>query len=69
MDSMFWNTPFNGDISGWNISSVTELDNIFNCPILDEHKPSCLSSLQEFRVKEKYVNMSGEQARGQEKTK
>jgi len=37
---MFYNTPFNGDISGWQISDSCETQDMFNeCPIHEEHKP------------------------------
>jgi hypothetical protein len=37
---MFNQTPFNGDISGWNVSHVTSLRWTFSdCPILEQHKP------------------------------
>ena len=29
MSSMFHQTPFNGDISGWNVSSVTKMGGMF----------------------------------------
>jgi len=41
MRRMFWNTPFNGDISGWQISDSCETRGMFeNCTIPKEHKPT-----------------------------
>jgi hypothetical protein len=32
---------FNGDTSGWNVSSVTNISLMFDdCPISEEHKPT-----------------------------
>jgi surface protein len=42
MKNMF-NTAvsFNGDISGWDVSNVTDMCGMFTeCPISDEHKPA-----------------------------
>jgi surface protein len=40
MVGMFADSKFNGDISNWDVSSVTDLDFIFeDCPIPKEHKP------------------------------
>jgi hypothetical protein len=37
---MFRGTPFNGDISGWNVSEVSNMEDMFlNCPIPEEFKP------------------------------
>ena len=37
---MFANSTFNSDISGWNVSNVTDMEYIFkNCPIKEEYKP------------------------------
>ena len=29
MNSMFYNSKFNGDISGWDVSSVTDMESMF----------------------------------------
>jgi len=40
MGDLFRFTEFDGDISKWDVSSVTDLDFIFeDCPIPEEHKP------------------------------
>ena len=37
---LFKNLDFNGDISGWNVSKVIDMDYIFYlCPIEDKYKP------------------------------
>jgi hypothetical protein len=40
MNSMFENSIFNGDISQWDVSNVTDKYKIFSgCPIKKEYKP------------------------------
>jgi surface protein len=40
MSGMFWDSVFNGDISQWNVSNVTNMKEMFsNCPIKEEYKP------------------------------
>ena len=39
MEAVFENTPFKGDISGWDVSSVTHMEGIFlSCLIPEDHK-------------------------------
>ena len=39
MSGLFSWTDFNGDISGWDVSNVTDADDMFNeCSIKDEYK-------------------------------
>ena len=34
MSYMFYNSPFNGDISKWNVSKVKDMNNMFwKCPL------------------------------------
>jgi len=36
---MFHSTPFDEDISAWDVSSVTDMYGMFHdCPILEDHK-------------------------------
>ena len=40
MSTLFWGTEFNGDISYWDVSNVTNTGYIFtNCPIEEKYKP------------------------------
>ena len=40
MSYMFWNSKFNGDISSWDVSNVTDIRRMFdNCSIIEEYKP------------------------------
>ena len=40
MSSMFFLSNFNGDISRWDVSNVTDMTGIFvNSPIKEEYKP------------------------------
>ena len=40
MSGLFSWTDFNGDISGWDVSNVTDADDMFNeCSIKDKYKP------------------------------
>ena len=40
MASMFFDSEFNGDISKWDVSKVTNNVHIFvNCPIEEKYKP------------------------------
>ena len=40
MSGLFSWTDFNGDISGWDVSNVTDADDMFNeCLIKNEYKP------------------------------
>jgi len=40
MEDMFRKSIFNGDISQWNVSNVTDMRDIFTgCPIKSKYKP------------------------------
>lgn len=40
MTEMFYESSFNGDISGWDVSNVITRYNIFKkCAIPEKHKP------------------------------
>ena len=40
MSGLFSWTDFNGDISNWDVSNVTDADDMFNeCSIKNEYKP------------------------------
>ena len=40
MGYMFYDSKFNGDISKWDVSNVTNNEHIFdNCPIEEKYKP------------------------------
>ena len=40
MSGLFRESQFNGDISKWDVSNVTDIEKIFDdCPIPEENKP------------------------------
>ena len=44
MYEIFQDSSFNGDISAWNVSNVTNMEDMFdNCPIPEEHKPGYIN--------------------------
>ena len=40
MEDLFWGSDFNGDISNWNVSNVSNKERIFSyCSIEEKYKP------------------------------
>jgi hypothetical protein len=56
MNAMFWNISFDGDISGWNVSSVTNMEAMFINTPFNGDISKCKRSQEELKVRSQSVD-------------